>query len=362
MRRQAVTVRIAIGAALAALGCGLLAGPAAGEHGGQAQLHDARYCEIFELKGAPPDAKVVVWNTIGLNDCPAKWFDGLDPKALAAERGDSLVLLNGPRHWVIDYAKGRTGRVDRFDGKQLRRVASIPIHSAADLSSTPYTERTIDRNNIWRWKKGRRIFELRAPDGSDYVMQSYSQIIDPDLSMADLSKLGQRLELPQGWTYKVKRLRKPLIMRARGSATILQDDLKNTYQLLPSHGKRRKHAVAVTGTTKTTGQPEPGVLEDEGTISGKPFGPGTIDALVTLQPGGEMTGSFTIDTDRGEVFGTMTATYAIANGEIDFDGKAKLTGGTRRYRGIVGRKLTFHDHNTLDGQNGAVRLDGIARY
>ena len=34
-------------------------------------LHDARYCEIIELKGAPPDATAVVWNTIGLNECPA---------------------------------------------------------------------------------------------------------------------------------------------------------------------------------------------------------------------------------------------------------------------------------------------------
>ncbi len=43
-----------------------------------ANLHNDRYCEIFELKGAPPDSTVTVWNTIGLNDCPAEWWDNLD--------------------------------------------------------------------------------------------------------------------------------------------------------------------------------------------------------------------------------------------------------------------------------------------
>ena len=28
-------------------------------------LHDARYCEIIELKGVPPDTTATVWNTIG---------------------------------------------------------------------------------------------------------------------------------------------------------------------------------------------------------------------------------------------------------------------------------------------------------
>ena len=41
-------------------------------------LHDARYCEIIELKGAPPDATAVVWNTIGLNKCPAAWWNAFD--------------------------------------------------------------------------------------------------------------------------------------------------------------------------------------------------------------------------------------------------------------------------------------------
>ena len=50
---------------------------------------------------------------------------------------------------------------------EMRQAATIAIHSASELVQTPYTERTIDRDNTWRWKKGRRVFELLAPDGSE---------------------------------------------------------------------------------------------------------------------------------------------------------------------------------------------------
>ncbi len=41
----------------------------------------------------------------------------------------------------------------------------IPLSSPADLAQTPYTERTIERTNTWHWKRDRRVFELRHPEG-----------------------------------------------------------------------------------------------------------------------------------------------------------------------------------------------------
>jgi hypothetical protein len=69
-------------------------------------------------------------------------------------------------------------------------------------------------------------------------MQSYSQIRDSDLSLADLPSLRRRLDLPDGWRYRVHRLRSPLVLRARGSATVIQDDLLDTYQRLPGRHRR----------------------------------------------------------------------------------------------------------------------------
>ena len=96
----------------------------------------------------------------------------------------------------------------------MRKVATIPIKTAAELVQTPFTERTIKRHNTWTWEAGRRVYELLAPDGTNYLMQSYSQIRDPELSIGQLRSLGDRLTLPQGWTYRSRRLKRDLTLHA----------------------------------------------------------------------------------------------------------------------------------------------------
>src|SRR4051794_4398281 len=167
-------------------------------------LHNSRYCEILVLRGAPPTARVTVWNTIGLNKCPPKWWRGFDAASLAHELGATFVVLNGPRHFLMDSATASTGRVRSFHGMRMRKLATIPIRTAAELAQTPYTDRTIRRTNTWRWNRGRTVFELVAPGGDVYAMQSYAQIKDPKLSR--LAALGKRLKLPLGWHYRVRKL------------------------------------------------------------------------------------------------------------------------------------------------------------
>jgi hypothetical protein len=193
-------------------------------------FYDARYCEIFVLRGTVPDARVSVFNTIGLGHCPASKWNAIDPAKLAEHLHATGVVLNGPRHFLMDSASGHLGDPRWMAGMRVRKAASIDIKSPADLVQTPYTERTIHRHNTWRWDHGRRVYELVAPNGSRYVMQSYSLIKDPDLSIPDLRTLGPRLELPTGWRYRTKRLRQDLTVRANGRATIVQDDLLDTYQ------------------------------------------------------------------------------------------------------------------------------------
>jgi hypothetical protein len=326
-------------------------------------LHDARYCEILVLRGAPPKATVTVWNTIGLNRCPSKWWRGFDAGALARELGATFVVLNGPRHFLMDSATAATGRVRSFHGKRMRKVATIRIRSAAELAQTPYTDRTITRTNTWRWKRGRRVFELVAPGGDVYVMQSYAQIKDPSLTIGRLPSLGHRLKPPLGWHYRVRKLRHPLVLRARGSATVLQDELQNTYQLEKAvrHGKRAKHAVAMTGKTHTVSPSTPGTVEDHGKVAGKPFGPGRI-VLVGTFGGGRLTATFRLTFARGSIVGTTSMPYAIQANEIDFAGSSHFTGGTGIYRGIESGPLDTHDHNTLDGQNGTLSVAGPSKY
>jgi hypothetical protein len=328
-------------------------------------LHDARYCEIIALDHPPPNATATIWNTIGLNECPAAWWTGFDAADLAQELGSALVVLNGPRHFLMDSVTANPGRVRSFHGQRLRRVASIPIPTAADLAQTPYTDRTIVRDNIWRWQRGRRVYELVAPGGDVYVMQAYAQIRDPSLTIGKLRRLGRRLDLPPGWRYRSRVLGRPLALGADGRATIVQDELQNTYQLAKATrppGKRRRHAVRIDGRTKMISEPAtPGTIEDHGKLTGTPFGRGTVEIVVRLA-GGRATGTFRMLFAKGSILGSVDMPFTIEGGEIDFRGTARFTGGSGAYRGITSGALEVHDHNTLDGQNGVVSLQGAARY
>ena len=326
-------------------------------------LHDARYCEILVLRGTPPSATVTVWNTIGLNTCPAKWWRKFDAASLARELHATFVVLNGPRHFLMDSATASTGPVRSFHGQKMRKVATIPIHSNADLVQTPYTDRTIDRTNTWEWKRGRAVFELIAPGGDVYVMQSYAQIKDPKLTLRKLGSLGKRLKLPLAWHYRVRKLRKPLVLRARGSATVLQDDLQDTYQLarVVRHGKRSRHALELTGRTHSVPPSMPGTVEDHGTVTGTPFGSGRV-VLVGTFGSGRLTATFRLTFKRGSIVGSTSMPYTISGNEIDFKGDSRFTGGTGIFRGISSGALPTHDHNTLDGQNGRLSVAGSATY
>lgn len=203
MRRAAL-------AALAAVLTPFAAAPASAAPRELAGLHDARYCEIIELKGLPPKGVATVWNTIGLNKCPDAQWRAFEAGPLAKELGDTAVVLNGPRHFLMDSVTAEPGVQRSFHGLRMRKVATIAIRTAADLDQTPYTDRTILRDNVWSWRKGRTVFELVAPGGDTYVMQSYAQIKDPSLTLAKLGSLGRRLKLPAGWRYRTRTLTRTL--------------------------------------------------------------------------------------------------------------------------------------------------------
>jgi len=77
---------------------------------------------------------------------------------------------------------------------------------------------------------GKPVFILDDPQGTPWVLQAYSQIVDPNLTYDQLAKLGDKLKLPPGWKFRVAVLDRDLTIQAiNGNAWIVQDDLENTY-------------------------------------------------------------------------------------------------------------------------------------
>ena len=200
-----------------------------------AELRNVRYCEVITIRRERLTLNVEVYNTLGLNFCPAEAWRKLDANALAKERKLTAVKLNGPRYWTIDAieAQGATarGRIEDFGGVPmvLRATLSTKIWQGS-VGDKFYTPNSVKRTTVFHYRAGRPVYELVSPKGEVYMMQSYAQIADPALTMDDLGKLGERLKLPQGWTFRTRVLSEDYALKADSTTYVINDEMYNSYQ------------------------------------------------------------------------------------------------------------------------------------
>lgn len=209
--------------------------PPAAAADGAADLRNTRYCEILPAYRDGLKLRVEVYNTVGHSDCPAAQWAALDAKALAEQLGAVEVILNGPRYWMMDTirASGATadGPTKTFGDLVMTQRATISLPLRDILAPhQPYETRTIDRDTTYVFDAGKPVYEITDADGGVYVMQTYAQIVDETLTIDDLAGLGARLKLPDGWSYGTRVPDAPLTLTAAGKATLIQDELQNSYQ------------------------------------------------------------------------------------------------------------------------------------
>ena len=192
-----------------------------------------RYGEVLLVRMGPSGPEATVYNSFPLNDCPARLWDALDATAIAAENGAAAALLNGPRYWLMSGIGKRTGEpqpTKSFGGIEMIEQATVQLSSN---NPAPYSVNTVDRRAVFTFDAGRPVFELVDADGRRWVMQTYSQIVDKNLTLSDLAGLGSRLTLPAGWRYETRTLTEPLTVDTTGRpAHVLQDDLTNSSSLV----------------------------------------------------------------------------------------------------------------------------------
>lgn len=196
-----------------------------------------RYGEVLLVHSGKSGPEATVYNTFPLNDCPAELWQKLDAQAIAAENGAMAALLNGPRYWLMNRI-GKIGRdtVERkdFGGIEMLRQATVVLSS---MNPSPYSINRVNRKAVFIFDAGSEVYELIDPDGQLWVMQTYSQTVDPSLSQSELPNLAGRLSMPAGWTYHPRRLTSTLrIDTTTQDACVTQDDLANSYSLWAETG------------------------------------------------------------------------------------------------------------------------------
>lgn len=197
-------------------------------------MRGVRYGEVLAVYVKDDVLEAEVYGTQMLNDCPAELWDTLKADEIAKDLGAVFVKLNGPRHWLLDGLGTKVAPVEPvlrdFNGLTMRRIAKIELGN--NPASVPYTIRTVDRGAVFFWDAGKPVYELVNAEGTAYVMQALCIGVDPTISEATLPSLGERLRLPEGWTYRTRILDEELIVDTTATkATVLQDEFENTYTL-----------------------------------------------------------------------------------------------------------------------------------
>jgi hypothetical protein len=200
----------------------------------RSHLRGERYCEVLLLHPGPAGITADVYNTFPINDCPEAQWQAMDPAALARENTMLVALLNGPRYWLMDTIEQNDSgdQVHKtFGGMEMIQRATVVVGNPIEASK-PYTLNSVDRRTVFSFDAGRTVYELTDAAGTKYVMQSWSQQIEPTLVEADLATLGSRLHLPAGWSYAARELTAPLrVVTTSTTAKVLQDELKNSYSM-----------------------------------------------------------------------------------------------------------------------------------
>ncbi len=173
-----------------------------------------RFGEILVAK----KSGVEVYNTTGMNNCPAKVWDAIDPKQLAKELGALQVIKNGPHFWMMDEQTASFGETARFAGLDARWAATLSLSIAkAQTGGHPYTIFMPKKTQKMVYSKGKPVYELVDPDGNNYVMQAH----DEQFPIESLATLGQRMKkLPKGWQYRTRTLVEDLVLDLKPDQTI----------------------------------------------------------------------------------------------------------------------------------------------
>jgi hypothetical protein len=191
-----------------------------------------RFGEVLVVK----QGGVEVYNTTGLNNCPAALWDSLDLEAIARQLGALKVQKNGPHYWMMDSQSVSLGEKANFGGLEARWAATLDLATVqkATTGSEPYKVFTPKKTQKMVYAMDKPVYELVDPDGNIYVLQAR----DDEFSMESLAKLGERLKLPTGWQYRTRVLTEDLVFDLREDQTIyaVGDDFHQYCTRIPSVG------------------------------------------------------------------------------------------------------------------------------
>jgi hypothetical protein len=199
---------------------------------------NVRYCEVIPSVQKGSTVTTYVYNTTSYDNCPASKWNALTEAEVNKEFGSQKAQLNGPRVLGVRPRAGdrgtTSGKTFTFGGIKTGLRATLTTQAGQPTAGRQtYVPNKVTRDTIYTYDAGKPVFELTAPNGDVYVMQSYAQIVAKELDYQDLRRLATRLKLPHGWSYSSKKLAHTLKLVSNGVAYVVNDNLYDSYQRMP---------------------------------------------------------------------------------------------------------------------------------
>lgn len=190
-------------------------------------LPDSREYQYCELVFDYGDKGNDIYSTSPLAKADLSWWDRLDLDALADEFGAKRVFKNGPQWWSMDEVAVMASEPVMVAGTEMVFGANLP---PGTMETPKYKVFNPAKYQNLTWKAGKPVYQLVDPDGHVYVVQGHKI---PVKRMATLGK--EMKKLPEGWTYRVKTLRKDLVMNLTPHEPIpsVQDEFDQIYIRIP---------------------------------------------------------------------------------------------------------------------------------
>src|SRR6266478_2536448 len=194
------------------------------------ETRNMRFGEILVVK----ETGVEVYNTTGLNDCPAELWDKMDLEKIKQQFGAKAAQKNGPHFWMMDSQTIGMGEKASLAGLEAHWVATLPLAmlKGEKTGTKPYTPFAPKKTQKMVYAKGQSVYEVVDPKGNAYVLQAHEK----QFTLESLATLGDKMkQLPKGWTFRTRTLTEDLVLDLRPDVKVaygLGDEFHQYYTLI----------------------------------------------------------------------------------------------------------------------------------
>ena len=200
------------------------------------QGNNFEFCEVALITGtSKANAIADFYNSTGTDVCTPEKFAALNKTQILEQTKARDAFLNPSRRWMFDQLDVYEAGDERtFGGIKMTWMGVVPVEQLEKgVTKGHYVPGYIFRDNQYTFKKGREIYLLDAPDGEVFVMQSFTNFKQKEVTIDNIRDLGSVLTLPPGWKFRAVVLDRDLIVNQKqtnGLAHVFQDDMLNAYQ------------------------------------------------------------------------------------------------------------------------------------